>query len=143
MSAQIWVLLCTVLGGWTVFQLLRGLIDLNRISTGLRSIPKAPGQWPILGNAVELIRGCPWEIMHGWVMQRWPIIHCHILHVHFVLVGSAEGMKEVFLTGVTFCLVPEPKKPINLLLNLLLNSASCCIGLCLRSLIKQAAGEMV
>lgn len=52
-----------------------------------------------MGHALTLLRGCPWEIMHKWVVSNPPIVHVQIMNMAFILVGSAEGVKRVFQTG--------------------------------------------
>ena len=53
----------------------------------------------LLGNALTLLRGCPWELMHDWVVRLGPVVHVQIASMSFVLVGSAEGVRRVFQTG--------------------------------------------
>lgn len=54
----------------------------------------------LLGQASTLLAGCPWQIMHDWLMDTdAKIVNVPVLTKAFVLVGSAEGVKRVFQTG--------------------------------------------
>jgi len=55
----------------------------------------------LLGHARMLLGGCPWELMHSWLVENPPVMHVQILNMAFVLVGTAEGVKRVFQTGAT------------------------------------------
>ena len=68
----------------------------------LTKIACAAPQIFLLGNALTLLRGCPWELMHDWVVRLGPVVHVQIANMSFVLVGSAEGVRRVFQTGVLF-----------------------------------------
>ena len=56
-------------------------------------------QIAVFGVAFKLLRGCPWEIMHSWIMKLGPVVYIKIFTINMVLVGSSEGVKRMWQTG--------------------------------------------
>ena len=74
----------------------------------LTKVAYAAPQIFLLGNALTLLRGCPWELMHDWVVRLGPVVHVQIANMSFVLVGSAEGVRRVFQTGALLTKLQQP-----------------------------------
>ncbi len=53
---------------------------------------------PLLGQALILARGCPWEHMYRWVTDK-SLVKCRVLHRTGIIVGDPKGLKRVFQTG--------------------------------------------
>ena len=83
---------------------LRFTLDVARIAHGLRCVPHAPDHHPVLGHALGLLRGVYWDTMEAWWRagrtEAAPLVQMVIGHRRMVVVGSAEGAREIFQTKV-------------------------------------------
>lgn len=88
-----------VLAAYIISNLLQAILSFITTSRALASIPTAPeGSW-FLGNAIALAANSPWEKMNEWVLaEPAGIVKVRALHVYMVIVGSPQGMKQVFQT---------------------------------------------
>jgi len=82
----------------------RATADVARIAHGLRSVPYAPDHHPLLGHALGLLRGVYWDTMEAWWRagrsEGAPLVQMVIGHRRMVVVGCAEGAREIFQTKV-------------------------------------------
>lgn len=53
---------------------------------------------PLLGQALVLAKGCPWEHMYRWVTGR-SLVKFRVLHRTGIIVGDPKGLKRIFQTG--------------------------------------------
>ena len=87
-----------------LFRLVRATADVARIAAGLRSVPYAPDHHPVLGHALGLLKGVYWDTMEAWWRagrtEGAPLVQMVIGHRRMVVVGCAEGAREVFQTKV-------------------------------------------
>ena len=88
-----------MLAAYLCTSLLQGIFNFISTSKGLANIPTAPeGSW-LLGNAIALASNSPWEKMCEWVLaEPSGIIKVRVLNTYLVIVGSPQGMKQVFQT---------------------------------------------
>lgn len=88
-----------VLAAYIVTNVLQAILSFITTSRALASIPTAPeGSW-FLGNAIALAANSPWEKMNEWVLaEPAGIVKVRALNVYMVIVGSPQGMKQVFQT---------------------------------------------
>lgn len=70
-----------------------------RIQSGLAAIPLAPGHQPLLGQAISLLKGTAWDIMHDWLLtSKQPILKYSVLGKQGVVVGDPASAKRIFQT---------------------------------------------
>ncbi len=70
-----------------------------RIRAGLAAIPLAPGHQPFLGQAITLLKGTAWDIMHDWLLTtKQPILKYSVLGKQGVVVGDPASAKRIFQT---------------------------------------------
>lgn len=87
------------LAAYLVTWLLQGIISFVGTSRGLAGIPSAPESHWLLGNTIALAVNSPWEKMNQWVLaEPSGIIKVRALNTYLVIVGSPQGMKQVFQT---------------------------------------------
>ena len=92
-------ILCAVLAAYIVTNILQGIANFISTSKGLASIPTAPESNWFLGNAIALATNSPWEKMNEWVLaEPAGIVKVRALNTYLVIVGSPQGMKQVFQT---------------------------------------------
>lgn len=53
---------------------------------------------PLLGQALILAQGCPWEHMYRWVTGK-SLVKFRVLHRTGIIVGDPKGLKRIFQTG--------------------------------------------
>lgn len=88
-----------VLAAYVVTSILHGITSFISTSRALASIPTAPGGSWFLGNAIALAVNSPWEKMNEWVLaDPSGIIKVRALNTYLVIVGSPQGMKQIFQT---------------------------------------------
>lgn len=88
-----------VLAAYIVTNVLQAILSFITTSRALASIPTAPESSWLLGNAIALAANSPWEKMNEWVLaEPAGIIKVRALNVYMVIVGSPQGMKQVFQT---------------------------------------------
>ena len=88
-----------VLAAYVITSVLQGLFHLIGTSRALASIPSAPESSWFLGNARALASNSPWEKMNEWVLaEPSGVIKVRALNIYMVIVGSPQGMKQVFQT---------------------------------------------
>ena len=82
----------------------RFTLNVARIAHGLRGVPFAPDHHPLLGHALGLLRGVYWDTMEAWWRagrtEAAPLVQMVVGHRRMVVVGTAEGAREVFQTKV-------------------------------------------
>ena len=93
-----WSALVAVVGGLVVFHAIRSLASAFRIAWVLRRVPAAPGGNKPFGHAFRLMNSTAWNVMCDWALQTPPLVKVHIGLRKMVLVGTAQGMKEVYQT---------------------------------------------
>lgn len=87
------------LAAYTVTNLFQGIFSFVSRSRGLAGIPTAPESNWLLGNAIALATNSPWEKMNEWVLaEPSGIIKVRALNTYLVIVGSPQGLKQVFQT---------------------------------------------
>lgn len=69
-----------------------------RVAWTLRKVPAAPGGDRPFGHVRQLLKSTAWELLCTWVMQNPPLVKVNVLQRKMLVVGSAEGMREVFQT---------------------------------------------
>ena len=88
-----------VLAAYVVTNVLQAVLSFITTSRALASVPTAPESSWLLGNAIALAANSPWEKMNEWVLaEPAGIIKVRALNVYMVIVGSPQGMKQVFQT---------------------------------------------
>ena len=92
------ILLASV-SAYFVTNILQGILSWFRTSRALASIPSAPeGNW-LLGDMIPLATNSPWEKMTEWVLaEKSGIIKVHVLNTYLVVVGSPQGLRQIFQT---------------------------------------------
>lgn len=92
-------ILVAALSAYFVANALQGILNWTRTSRALASVPSAPeGNW-LLGDMVPLATDSPWEKMTEWVLaEKSGIIKVHVLNTYLVIVGSPQGLKQIFQT---------------------------------------------
>lgn len=84
---------------YAVTNLVQGIFSFVSRSRGLARIPTAPESNWLLGNAIALATNSPWEKMNEWVLaEPSGIIKVRALNTYLVIVGSPQGLKQVFQT---------------------------------------------
>mmetsp|Transcript_9707 Transcript_9707/g.27751 ORF Transcript_9707/g.27751 Transcript_9707/m.27751 type:complete len:390 (+) Transcript_9707:123-1292(+) len=87
---------CVVLGKAAAL-----LVDWARINRALNKtgMQIAPGAVPLLGHALQLLGGTPWNIFVGWLQRSGEMcVRFRVLNKECVLVRGPEAMKRVFQT---------------------------------------------
>ncbi|KAL3162845.1 hypothetical protein ABBQ32_009299 [Trebouxia sp. C0010 RCD-2024] len=88
-----------VLAAYVVTSILQGIISFISTSRALANVPTAPESSWFLGNAIALMANSPWEKMNEWVLaEPAGIVKVRALNTYMVIVGSPQGMKQVFQT---------------------------------------------
>ena len=88
-----------VLAAYLVTSILQGVTNFISTSRALAGIPTAPGGSWFLGNAIALAANSPWEKMNEWVLaEPSGIIKVRAVNTYLVIVGSPQGMKQIFQT---------------------------------------------
>lgn len=93
-----WSGLLAVTGALTAFHALRTFAAAWRVAWILRTVPAAPGGSKPFGHIWRLLNCTAWEQLCEWVMQNPPIVKINLVLRKMVLVGSAQGLKEVYQT---------------------------------------------
>lgn len=88
----------SLLAAVAVARALRALADYARVARGLKHIPFAPSEGlKVLPHVRQLMAGTPWDVMEAWsAATPTRIVQACIGHRRLVIVGSAEGAKDVF-----------------------------------------------
>ena len=87
------------LAAYLITGLLQAIITFVRTSRGLAGVPTAPDSSWLLGNALALARNSPWEKMNeGVLAEPAGIIKVRALNTYLVIVGSPQGIKQIFQT---------------------------------------------
>lgn len=88
-----------VIAAYVVTNILQGIVSFISTSRALASIPTAPESSWFLGNALAMMANSPWEKMNEWVLaEPAGIVKVRALNTYMVIVGSPQGMKQVFQT---------------------------------------------
>ncbi|CAM9332554.1 unnamed protein product, partial [Sphacelaria rigidula] len=58
------------------------------------------GGWPILGQALELAKGAPWDVMTRWAMEYGSIYRFSLFGHTNVVLSDPAYMKEVMRNKV-------------------------------------------
>ena len=92
------LLAVSLLAAVAVARALRTLADYTRVARGLKHIPFAPSDGlKLLPHVRQLMAGTPWDVMEAWSASTpTRIVQACIGHRRLVIVGSAEGAKDVF-----------------------------------------------
>eukprot|EP00123_Amoebidium_parasiticum_P010284 comp20006_c0_seq1/m.24492 comp20006_c0_seq1/g.24492 ORF comp20006_c0_seq1/g.24492 comp20006_c0_seq1/m.24492 type:complete len:527 (-) comp20006_c0_seq1:146-1726(-) len=62
----------------------------------LRKFPTAPGCLPIFGNALELLKTPPWDLMEQWLVQnKYEIVRCQILNSRVLCIALPKHLNWV------------------------------------------------
>ena len=98
--SQKWpAILGAALAAYVVTTVLQGIISFIAETRGLAGIPTAPQDNWLLGNTIALAVNSPWEKMNEWVLaEPSGIIKVRALNTYLVIVGSPQGMTQVFQT---------------------------------------------
>jgi len=91
------IIVAAILG----YKLLAGILTWARIRLALdaTSIPVAPGSLPILGHALCLLAGTPWNIFVDWLTQCGEsCVRFKVLNKECVLVRGPAALKRIFQT---------------------------------------------
>ena len=87
------------LAAYILTSLLQGIFGFIRESRELAGIPTAPESNWLLGNTIALAVNSPWEKMSEWVLaEPSGIVKVRALNTYLVVVGSPQGLKQVFQT---------------------------------------------
>eukprot|EP00873_Tetraselmis_striata_P039395 jgi/Tetstr1/459659/TSEL_005015.t1 len=77
------------------------LLDWARVARALdaTSMPRAPGALPLLGHALRLLAGTPWDIFVSWLVASGDsCVRFRVLNKECVLVRGPAALKRVFQT---------------------------------------------
>lgn len=93
------VILVAAVSAYLVSNTIQAILSWIRTSTALADIPSGPeGNW-LLGDMIPLATNSPWEKMTEWVLaEKSGIIKVHVLNTYLVIVGSPQGLKQIFQT---------------------------------------------
>lgn len=92
------VVLAALAAAYLALRLLAALADHARVARGLRAVPFAPdGGLKFLSHVRQLMGGTPWDVMEAWVAPSPSgLVQARVGHRRLVVVGTAEGAKDVF-----------------------------------------------
>jgi len=72
---------------------------LHRMDQKLKGIPTAPGGYPVLGNALELVAGEPWSVMARWCEAAGNLVVFNVADQRVVYVNDPKLIKRILLTN--------------------------------------------
>ncbi|KAK9791377.1 hypothetical protein WJX73_006540 [Symbiochloris irregularis] len=61
-------------------------------------MPAGPYGWLPFGHIYQLLNATAWNLLSEWVLQQPPLVKVNVLQRKMVLVGTPQGMKEVYQT---------------------------------------------
>jgi hypothetical protein len=67
------------------------------------NMPLVPGGTFILGQALNMIRGTPWDLMVRWMRQYGPVYRFQLFGENCVVVADPKALQEVFQSKVGVC----------------------------------------
>ncbi|CAN0335026.1 unnamed protein product [Pylaiella littoralis] len=83
---------------WKFLLRCRESLKLRRMS---RTVPSIGGVWPILGPALKLAEGAPWDTMTRWAKEYGSIYKFSLFGHVYVVLSDPHFMKEVMRTKIT------------------------------------------
>jgi cytochrome P450 len=67
----------------------------------LRNVPAVKGGWPYMGQALDMIKGSPWDSMTKWAGEYGGIFTFHLFGSDAICISDTELLKEVLHSQMT------------------------------------------
>ena len=92
------IVTAAVLGSLLAFYSAQYLSAVFRVAWVLQKVPAAPGGDRPFGHIKRLWNSTAWEVLTEWALKNPPLVKVNLVTRKMLLVGTAQGMKEVYQT---------------------------------------------